>query len=811
MGALPRKPLRLIPPAHASPYPPVEPIRTPLISFPVSAAPRVWRTVLRCAQDGEEEGGRKALSGWDGARNGRRARAREGRIQRCALAWLLPHDMRDPLPSRRQLLGVVSRHRYRCLALPLHHPLCAPGLCRLRPSSFNSLYYNGSASSTRVTPSIPRWLLPVSTACRGVKVDEEAADQAQERCTLSFLRPAPSSYLALGSGFSRAANARREADLLSATFGRASLDLPPSLRGGCTAHWALCLADDDVTALCVDFLGFAVAATVLAILQASRGVLRTYDTFLWTGGHRGDEITLLVEFDQSIDGPGMFRDPDGLLNTLVAEHECVGRKGLREVSLGSNAAGVAKVGPGYAVELETHTSEAPVSWADLVGADCSSPAAAASPSLAEGDGALQGSVRGGEPHSLDEIAAASIFRHTETASGEPRTYLSTGPGAEVCAVDQSSYRGYNDDALHLPPLSASCRVDRHRRTPHPEDGRRLGRTEISPNARPISSQPLSCHACLLLAARTDDDAAPTAARKLPPARMRMLRGLGYMLPLSRRASSFRPPPDTRAGTQLRGLLPHHPLALSPCASLCSFVTHLAHTCAPRVPARLRPIRGPSPLPIASRRICARSPHAPLPLRLFYTRDDEIHTLVKHAPIPSAIYAAQPLLPCLRQRRRTDACAPHVPSLPALLPYPRNAVPARPFAAHNAINRFAFLPHHTLLHTRPTNLSARPDFLPRIRCAAQDGEEEGGRKALSGWWREERAASASTRRTLLPMANANSLVLLLPRDMRDPLPSRRQLFRVVSRHRDRCLAPPPDQPRIWIAVVASSPPTLHQLF
>jgi hypothetical protein len=34
------------------------------------------------------------------------------------LAWLLPRDMRDPLPSRRQLFGVVSRHRDRCLAPP---------------------------------------------------------------------------------------------------------------------------------------------------------------------------------------------------------------------------------------------------------------------------------------------------------------------------------------------------------------------------------------------------------------------------------------------------------------------------------------------------------------------------------------------------------------------------------------------------------------------------------------------------------------------------------------------------------------------
>ncbi|KAJ7278552.1 hypothetical protein C8J57DRAFT_1503432 [Mycena rebaudengoi] len=115
---------------------------------------------------------------------------------------------------------------------------------------------------------------------------------------------------------------------------------------------------------------------------------------------------------------------------------------------------------------------------------------------------------------------------------------------------------------------------------------------------------------------------------------------------------------------------------------------------------------------------------------------------------------------------------------------RQHAPSRP------MNRLMFLPHvqwpnshprpaspfdlylqHTLLYTRPTNQSARPDFLPRIRCAARLANCRAQRRMvrrwegrLFGWDGEEWVASASTRGTSSLRIDASSVVLLLPRDI-----------------------------------------------
>jgi hypothetical protein len=158
---------------------------------------------------------------------------------------------------------------------------------------------------------------------------------------------------------------------------------------------------------------------------------------------KGGEITLLVELEERIDGAGMFRDPDSFLNTIGGVHECVGRNGLRAVSI--EAAAVAKVGPSHAVGFDTVTIITPVSWANRVCANSSRVTAiAASPRLAEGVGALQRVVGDGEPHVGREIAAATVFLQTEAANGDPRAGLSAGPGAEVYALDERSDRGHND-------------------------------------------------------------------------------------------------------------------------------------------------------------------------------------------------------------------------------------------------------------------------------------------------------------------------------------------------------------------------------
>ncbi|KAJ7256939.1 hypothetical protein C8J57DRAFT_1235243 [Mycena rebaudengoi] len=132
----------------------------------------------------------------------------------------------------------------------------------------------------------------------------------------------------------------------------------------------------------------------LGMISGSPGtmMLNTHRSSRWSRTFKGGEITLLVELEQRIDGPGIFRDPESLLNTLIGEHECVGRNYLRVVSI--KAAAVSKVGPSHAIGLDTVTIITPVSWANRVGADSSRVTAiAASPRLAEGIGALQWIVR----------------------------------------------------------------------------------------------------------------------------------------------------------------------------------------------------------------------------------------------------------------------------------------------------------------------------------------------------------------------------------------------------------------------------------
>ncbi|KAJ7278520.1 hypothetical protein C8J57DRAFT_1503398 [Mycena rebaudengoi] len=316
----------------------------------------------------------------------------------------------------------------------------------------------------------------------------------------------------------------------------------------------------------------------------------------------------------------------------------------------------------------------------------------------------------------------------------------------------------------------------------------LGRKEIAPNARPLAHN--RCPATPVCfsprawrfvhalqrdiaadasardsrhAPHWDDGAAPPAAGKLPPARMRMC----VRLLLS--------------GTQLRATLPHHPFALSPCVPFCSFAIYatstlskytLPNTCA-------SPIRATTASTLALRIDLYASHHTSCThLRSARPSASPPHTRPTtsshNLTTESALAPRTPRCPCVSPVRTTTKYTPSLgtprsppphtrpsrfsrtsasddgptraPCMPLRCPrFSHTRGMLRPHAPSRPINWLVFLPHvqwpnlrprpaspfdlylqHTLLHTRPTNQSARPDFLPHIRCAMA-----GGKHSLSG--------------------------------------------------------------------------------